>query len=214
MVGVKPAAVALVIGDLVGSRAAEDRSELHSSLLRALTEVNAHLTPLRPFHVTVGDEFQGVFATLGEALTATLLVRLQLQPTHDVRHGVAWGARTVLDESGIEDGPGWWAARAAIEAVHEAEQSAASRHLRTVYRMAPDVDGPSEGPVNAALVLRDERVSSLSERSLSVLCGLLDGRSQKDIAEELSISPSAVSQRVRADGLAALVSAHELLGRA
>lgn len=213
MTDMKQEPVALVIGDLVGSRSAADRSSLHASLLQALDEVNGHLAPVRPLHVTAGDEFQGVFASLGAALTATLLVRLRLRPAHDVRHGVAWGPRTVLDQSGIEDGPGWWAARAAIEAVHDAEQSAGSRHLRTAYRVAAEFDGPGEGPVNAALVLRDERVSALSERSLSVLCGLLDGRSQKDIAEALSISPSAVSQRVRADGLAALVSAHELLGQ-
>ncbi len=66
--------------------------------------------------------------------------------------------------------------------------------------------------VNAGLVLRDERVSGLSERSLSVLRGLLSGQTQRDIAESLGISPSAVSQRVRADGLAALVTAHELVG--
>lgn len=209
----KPSAVALVIGDLVGSRDAVDRSRLHASLVEALEEVNDTLAPVRPLHVTAGDEFQGVFATLGSALSATLLVRLRLRPAHDVRHGVAWGARTVLDRSGIEDGPGWWAARSAIESVHLAEQAAASRHLRTAYCLAPGVEGPGEGPVNAALVLRDERVSTLSDRSLSVLCGLLEGRSQKDIAESLSITPSAVSQRVRADGLAALVSAHELLAQ-
>ena len=66
--------------------------------------------------------------------------------------------------------------------------------------------------MNAGLVLRDERVSGLSDRSLSVLRGLLSGQTQRDIAESLGISPSAVSQRVRADGLAALVTAHELVG--
>ena len=34
---------------------------------------------------------------------------------------------------------------------------------------------------------------------------------QRDVAEALGISASAVSQRVRADGLAAIVAAHDLL---
>jgi predicted transcriptional regulator len=46
-----------------------------------------------------------------------------------------------------------------------------------------------------------------------VLRGLLAGQTQRDLAESLGISPSAVSQRVRSDGLAALVAADTGLGR-
>jgi hypothetical protein len=45
-----------------------------------------------------------------------------------------------------------------------------------------------------------------------VLRGLLSGQAQRALAAELDISPSAVSQRVRADGLGAVVAAHELMG--
>ena len=72
--------------------------------------------------------------------------------------------------------------------------------------------GPDAGLVNAGLVLRDERVSGLSERSVSVLRGLLSEETQREVAEALGISASAVSQRVRADGLAAIVAAHDLVG--
>ena len=77
-------------------------------------------------------------------------------------------------EAGIEDGPGWWAARAAIEAAASAEASAAHRWLRTAYVVADGAAGAADpGLVNAGLVLRDERVTGLSERSVSVLRGLL-----------------------------------------
>lgn len=205
--------VATLIGDLVGSRTSADRSDLHRRLGAALAEVNDLLAPVRPLWITAGDEYQGTFATVGEAVQATLLVRVRLVPSHDVRHGIGWGDTTVLDEeSGIEDGPGWWAARAAIEAAEGAQRTPAARSLRTSYMAAPEaVGGPDPGLVNAALVLRDERVSGLSERSLSVLRGLLVHTTQRDLAEELGISASAVSQRVRADGLAAIVTAHELM---
>jgi len=55
-------------------------------------------------------------------------------------------------------------------------------------------------------------VGGLSDRSLGVLRGLLSGRTQREIAEKQGVSPSAVSQRVRHDGLAALVAAERLLG--
>jgi len=206
-------AVATLIGDLVGSRSSQDRAVLHQHLDAALAEVNDLLHPLRPMRITVGDEYQGAFETVAEAVRATLLVRVRMLPAYDIRHGIGWGTTTMLDgEAGIEDGPGWWAARAAIEAVASAEASAAHRWLRTAYVVADGAAGaPDAGLVNAGLVLRDERVTGLSERSVSVLRGLLSHVTQRDLAEALGISASAVSQRVRADGLAAIVAAHDLL---
>lgn len=202
---------ALLIGDVIGSRGVADRRALHSHLTAVLAEVNEHLDPVHGLEVTVGDEYQGVFATVGAAVAATLVVRLRMLPDHDVRHGVGWGERTVLDDRGVQDGPGWWAARAAIDEVRRAETTATLRNLRTSYRLAEDTPGADEASINAALVLRDEQVTAMSTRSLSVLRGLLEGRSQKELADELEVSASAVSQRIRSDGLAALLHAHDLL---
>ena len=112
----------------------------------------------------------------------------------------------------MEDGSAWWVARDAIVAVEDAEQRAALRGVRTAYRRADGVAGPDPAAVDAALMTRDQIVSGLSPRSLSVLRGLLAGSSQGEIAAAEGISPSAVSQRVRADGLMVLVGAHERLG--
>jgi len=65
--------------------------------------------------------------------------------------------------------------------------------------------------VNAALMTRDQIVTGLSERSMSVLDGLMRGRRQQDIADDLGISPSAVSQRVRSEGIGVVLAADELL---
>lgn len=206
-------AVATLIGDLVASRSSQDRRVLHQHLDAALVEVNDLLHPLRPLWITAGDEYQGSFATVAEAVQATLLVRVRLLPAYDIRHGIGWGPTAVLDEAtGVEDGPGWWAARSAIEAAARAGESPALRWLRTAYVVADGATGGADpGWVNAGLVLRDERVTGLSERSVSVLRGLLSHVPQRDLADELGISASAVSQRVRADGLAAIVAAHDLL---
>ena len=47
---------------------------------------------------------------------------------------------------------------------------------------------------------------------MSVLSGMVGGMSQQQIADDLGISPSAVSQRVRRDGLGAILAIDELLG--
>lgn len=203
--------VATLIGDVVGSRAAASRPALHKRIVELLDEVNAD-GPLVPLRITVGDEFQGCFADLGRALRAVRRLRVSGLPGVDLRFGIGWGEVAVLQESPrVEDGPGWWAARAAIEAVAEEAGRAGRRFTRSAYRCAEGVPGPSEPAVNAALLLRDQILGGMSPRSLSVVRGLLEGRTQGEIAADLAISASAVSQRVRNDGLAMLVAAETML---
>ncbi|WP_242497563.1 SatD family protein [Nocardioides oleivorans] len=212
MSDMKSDASVTVIGDLVGSRRSADRAAVHARFARAVADVNAEFAPLVPLRIGVGDEFQGIFASLGSAIAATLRLRLALLPEVDVRQGIGWGQVQVLaEEPRVEDGPGWWAARSAIEAVEGYERKAALRAVRTAYVAADDEPGPDAATINAALMTRDQVVSGLSERSLSVLGGLLGGRQQQEVADELGISPSAVSQRIRADGLGVLLAADELL---
>ena len=213
----------VVIGDLVGSRGAPNRRALHRAVEKALVSVNAAVPAVTELRITVGDEFQGAYDTLGAAIEAALRVRLELLPSADVRVGIGRGPVQLLDaERGIEDGPGWWAARAAIEEVEQAAARAATRHLRTAYRPAPEhsgaavPDGPGRGAdadaVNAALLCRDHLVGSLSQRSVRLLRGLMDPHvTQSELATLEGISASAVSQRVRADGIGAVLAAEDLL---
>ena len=215
-----PASRCVLIGDIVGSRSTTDRRALHDALEAALAAADDAVPPVAGLRVTVGDEFQGTYATLGEAVEAALRVRLALLPEVDTRFGLGRGEVTVLDaRRGIEDGPGWWAARAAIEEVDEVAGRAATRLARTAYRAAPpdgpgeaDPADPAEPAVNAALLCRDHLVGSLSDRSIRLLRGLMDPhRTQRELAAREGISASAVSQRVRADGIGAVLAAHDLL---
>lgn len=204
--------VATLIGDVVGSRSAASRAALHARLDELVTRANDDLAPAVPLRITVGDEFQGCFAEVGGALRAVSRLQAAALPDVDIRFGIGWGEVRVLSESPrVEDGPGWWAARAAIEAVGERARTAGHRHARVAYRCAEEADGPDEASLNGALLLRDEMLGRLDTRSLSVLRGLLEGRTQRQVADDLGISPSAVSQRVRSDGLAALQAAGKLL---
>ena len=204
--------MATVIGDLVRSRVSRERGVLHERLVSVLADVNAAVEPVTPLRITLGDEYQGGFARVGDAVRATLRLRLALSPLTEVRHGIGWGEVNLFqEEPRVEDGPGWWAARDAIKVVERAELRAGTRLRRTAFRRAGDADGPDPATLEAMLILRDQMVGDLSERSLVVLRGLLEGTTQRDLAAELGVSASAVSQRVRADGLAALVAADAAL---
>jgi hypothetical protein len=211
------ASLCVLIGDIVASRVSADRRAVHDAVVAALATTEAVVPSVRGLRITVGDEFQGGYRTLGAALDAALRVRLALLPDVDVRIGVGRGTVTVLDaERGIEDGPAWWAARAAVEWVEATAERSPTRTLRTGYR-AEGVDGGSaddgaEAAVNAALLCRDHLVGSLSDRSLRLLEGLMHpDTTQAELAEREGVSASAVSQRVRADGIGAVLAAHELL---
>jgi len=214
MAEMKEFASATLIGDLIGSRTAEDRGALHARLAGALSEVNDGFGPTTPLRITVGDEYQGTFATMGAALQSALRLRLALLPDYDVRQGLGWGPVRVLEpEPRVEDGPGWWAARDALSRVEVAEGRPGSRDRRTAFAVTEGAAGPDPAAIEALLILLDNALARLSPRSLSVLRDLMAGTSQREIASRLGVSPSAVSQRVRGDGLAALVSADKTMGR-
>lgn len=199
---------ACLIGDVVQARSVKDRAELH----RRLRGVLEHL-PVEPTtgpDILAGDEVQASFAHLGEALSAALYVRAHLQPLADVRCGIGWGGVTQLDQT-TQDGPGWWAARAAIEHVEETQQRAAFRALRTAYRLEEDAAGHDSGPVNAALACRDQLLADLDERGWRILRGLLDGKSRQQIGEAEGISTSAVSQRTIRAGFEVVLWSSEQL---
>lgn len=200
---------ATLIGDVVGSRRAADRAATHRALSKALAEAAGGAIDAPAF--TVGDEFQGSYPTVGAATEAAFAVRMAVAPEIDVRFGIGWGAVTVLDsESGIQDGPGWWTAREAIEWTASAQRQPGLALVRTSFRAEGgtrhDVDA-----INAALLCRDHLIGSLDDRSLRIVKGLLTGKTKKDIATAEGISASAVSQRAGRDGLDLILLAAQYL---
>lgn len=206
-----------VIVDLVGSRRHADRAWVHRAFTTALAAVNRVVPAEQPLEPTVGDEAQARYATVEQALRATLLVRLELPPELDARAGIGLGPVQDLGQGAVgllQDGPGWWAARDAINEA-KARETGRDRSLRTWYVAAEATgagkDRPDPAQVDAFLLLRDEIVSGMPDRSRRLLRGVLDGRTQADLAEQEGISPSAVSQNLRRSGAYAVLHAHELL---
>jgi SatD family (SatD) len=200
---------ATVLGDVVGSRRAGDRAALHRRVATALHRVATGAIDSPAF--TVGDEFQGSYPTVGAAIDAALTVRLLLAPEVDVRFGIGWGTVTVLDaDAGIQDGPGWWTAREAIQQTAETQRHPGFTLVRTTFRADADTRA-DVAAVNAALICRDHLLGSLDERSLRIVRGLMTGQTKKELAAEEGISPSAVSQRAARDGLDLIVVASQYL---
>ncbi|MEN2741155.1 SatD family protein [Microbacterium sp. X-17] len=216
-----------VLADIVRSRELPDRgrgqrvaeevfARVERDLVAGATGETRQAAPLgaavQPFRPTVGDEFQAVYADLGDALARVLLVRLALPAELDCRFGLGSGWIAPVpsgDRDDLQDGSAWWSARAAIEAAHALQSGVADGSRSWFLAAADDADPvlPRLAPlVNAYLLARDQLVAELSERARRSVYGWLAGHRQVDVARELGVSQSAVSQALRRGPAAALVA--------
>lgn len=198
--------VAAVIVDIVRSRALPDRAEAQAAVLGAFALAERDASVVRPVAATVGDEFQGVYAGLADALRVTTLASLVLPDGIEVRTGIGLGEVVEVDGD-ISDGSAWWRAREAIEEAHRRE-NAGEGSVRGWC-----VGGESDDAVMASsvLLLRDHVVSRMRARERRIAAGLIAGELQSGIAARESISQAAVSQAAHRSGAIALREALENL---
>jgi hypothetical protein len=204
---------AAIIGDVVGSRQAASRSRLQQRLDKALVAVNTAMAPVQPLTPTLGDEFQGMFGRVEDAIEASLRLRVELVGKVDVRIGIGWGTLRTQDPSRTpfgQDGPCWWRARDALQELARTERSNQEPNsLRTVCRTG----NAQEQPYNAILVLRDQILSGVDEGDATILKLLIGGASQQEAATRLGVNKSSVSRRMQSHGLSALLRSREHLAR-
>jgi hypothetical protein len=189
-----------VIGDVVASRHAPERSQMQERLRDALEEVNQRFRDLvvARFLITIGDEFQGLLdgtEKLGHLLS---LLRSRANP-EELRFGLGFGqlATPLRDQAIGMDGPCFHRARAAVE-------RAKDRHT------AVEVHAGEE---NAGLDIYSVLYSALragwtpKQRRVVDMAGT--GMEGKQIAKSLEVSPSAVSQHLSAASYDAISQATE-----
>jgi SatD family (SatD) len=203
---------AALLGDVVKSRSYSDQKELLQAIARQLKAVNSDVKAFQPLELTIGDEFQGAYEDLGQALKATLLVHLRLVGTCEVRFGIGWGEIVTSDADHLpfrQSGSAWWHAREALKEVSAAESRHHSpRGLRTCVLGVPQDMGRM---LEAFLLCRDELLAAMKLRDSRITLGLILGRSQSEIAKDLDISQPAVAQRQSASGAKAIFCAHKSL---
>lgn len=192
-----------LLGDVVRSRES-DRAQVHEATLAALERVNQACPAPDPLRVTVGDEMQGVYDTLGQAVAACYQLRDELFGVAEVRCGFGGGEVRIIDEArGIQDGPAWWQAREAIEQAEALARRPGQRGTRTGLADARPVANPLAGP---ALHLVDAQLAALSAGARRTFIHLRAGCDNVEAARLEDISPSANSQRITANNLRPLAA--------
>lgn len=201
-----------VTADIIGSRGLRDRTGAQRAFDEAISRVEQDLPVatqgLRP---TVGDEQQAVYPTLEAAVGAILLLRLTLPDGVEFRYGIGIGDVGRIPSSasaeGIPDGPGWWAARTAIEHVETLQKRAApqARSWIVAHESVGEQHAETVRWANAHLLARDEIVGAMSERVRRLTYGRCLSRTQRELAADEGITQSAVSQALASAGSAAVV---------
>jgi hypothetical protein len=214
----KTGAAFTLIGDLVGSRGFQDRSDLQLRLAAALEKMNGVLEPRIPLEATIGDEFQACFDSTAAAVRASLMVRLELLRSGvDSRYGLGVGSVEVFAQRQplTQDGPGWWAARDAIDQVQRLASGSQTAFARTLFLARASAVSESEvASLNAFLLCRDEMVDRMKQPSRNRLYGLMREWPQARIAAEEGTTQGAISQSLSRSGAYAILAAqHGLEGR-
>jgi hypothetical protein len=149
--------------------------------------------------LTLGDEFQGRYPSLEAAMAASWFLHVASTGVARLRIGIGWGDLVVegSEETPFgQDGPAWWQAREAVEAVEKSSQV-----VRTLVVTAT----PWDMFFNSYLRLRDSHLEGLDEIDARILLGLVEGETQRSLAERLGLHESSVSRRVKRHLLSTLV---------
>ncbi|WP_298040332.1 SatD family protein [uncultured Microbacterium sp.] len=208
----------VVTADIIGSREIADRSAAQKVFDASIARVEQALpVVVRGLRPTVGDEQQGVYPTLEAALATILLLRLALPDGLEFRYGIGLGeigrVASVGIEQGIADGPGWWAARTAVEHVEKLQRRDApnARSWVVADEKTAKTDAAAVNWANAYLLARDEIVSTMTARSRRLTYGRCLGEPQRELARAEGITQSAVSQALASSGASAIVAGFRML---
>ena len=185
-----------VIGDIKRSRELQQREAVQSRLQQACVELNRREDLeglLSPFTVTLGDEFQALFASFRGVWRAVFAIEAMLGEGVEIRFGIGVGGMdtAINREAAIGmDGPAFHRARRAIDGLKQGDHN---------YRVVGM--GQAETLANSALDLLSLERNGWRANRVRILRGMLDDESVAQIAAALEISQSAVYKNIQQGGL-------------
>lgn len=194
-----------MIGDLVASRSIPGREKFQKQFAQILAEVNERFKPsiASRFAVTLGDEFQGLLGEAAQICHIMDAIITRLYPVQ-VRFGIGIGTMsTEIDpmKSLGSDGPAYWAARKAIEFIHEHNDYGSSR--ASLYTSDPSLSRL----INAALAANGLILDSWRSTQMAVLKALVDSDlygvdfEQVKLAEYMKLTPASLQKRIKGSGV-------------
>ena len=194
-----------LIADVIDSKMVQERLDLQKQVEKTLQKMNELFGDYLAsrFTLTLGDEFQALLEVDAPVFQIIDTLRLELNPTQ-LRFGIGLG-EIVTDIDPLQsvgaDGPAYWNARAAINLVHQKNDYGNTQ----IYFLSGN---DSQDSVVNALIASGEAIrSGWRDSQEEILLNLLkrsvysESFSQQDLAQSLSINPSALSKRLKSSSI-------------
>lgn len=179
----------VLIGDMINSRQQKNRKAVQEKFLHILEDFNVdYRDDLKTnLTITLGDEFQGLFRA-GQNLIDFIVHFVYAMKPIDFRFGLGYGEITTnLNSSDTRalDGPAFYNAREALEIARKGKKTLI-------------VKGLDEDEIfNLLSRIFFRQIFLLTEKQMTSVVLMLKQGSQKNLTDILSLSKSAVSQRLK-----------------
>ncbi len=184
-----------VIGDIVGSRARDDRADLQDRLLAACADVNDGSTLIAPLRMTSGDEFEAL-ATTDWGFTSMLVAMEAAAWPSLVSFGLGFGELATdlptdphAVDVGALDGPAFHRARAALEQANANDTWFAAAGFPAAVEPLLNSIGELLGVLRRAWTDRQREMLLAAARHQGT---------RKALAARFDVSPSVVTETLRA----------------
>lgn len=211
-----------IIGDIVNSKKLTNRWIIQKELKEVLDLVNTDYKEylVSMFSITLGDEFQGLFKNADKLLQVMDIIRCKMHPV-ELRFGIGIGnmnTKIIHDTSMGSDGPAYWAAREAINYIHDNNDYGYSQMYISFYqndRSENNYHNQLIEILNSTLCLCDRIKNSwtssqynfVREVFLEYRYGNNGEYCQTEIADALGVSRQMVNSKMKNTGLTSYVKA-------
>lgn len=194
-----------LIADVIDSKMVQERIDLQKQIEKTLQKMNKLFGDYLAsrFTLTLGDEFQALLEVNAPVFQIIDTLRSELNPTQ-LRFGIGLG-EIVTDIDPLQsvgaDGPAYWNARAAINFVHQKNDYGNTQIYFSSGKENQDFF------VNALIASGEAIRSGWRDSQEEILLNLLkrsvysESFSQQDLAQSLSINPSALSKRLKSSSI-------------
>ena len=187
-----------IIGDIIASKTISNRSEVQNHLKRILDQVNEEYKSniASRFSITLGDEFQGLLHSAAHLFELLDTITEIIQET-----------------SMGSDGPAYWSARNAIEKIHEKNDYGNAKVCLQKYSASIEEEVLLDA-ANKTLKLCDRYANSWTKSQYEFVRRIIltyrygdNGEyNQRELAQELDISPQLVNSKVKNTGISVYVN--------
>lgn len=194
-----------IIGDIIESRAMQDRSAVQIEIKEILEEINEEFKSeiASRFTITLGDEFQGLLKSSKHVMGIIDKIKIKFHP-NKLRFGVGFGemyTEIIADMAIGSDGPAYYAARKAVEDIKKSNKRYEQPDQDIQVYNYEVKDSYKFDLLNTSLSLCTLIEKGWTDKQREVITHLLlNDESQREIANAIGLKQSSVQRRLTTGG--------------